>query len=145
MYMVQFSWRWSFPVPPSLCSMDSVMALLDIWPKTNRKKYFSTQPVIELRSSLLQDVSDVKAEMQIGLIWRIRAIENKLWHRAATNTCLLGISAVVSRTLCVPCFLAGASADSHGQTLATGMNWPLVWPKYLKIFILIAVPSDIWS
>lgn len=44
--------------------MDSVMVLLDIWLKTSKRKYFSTQPVIQLRNSLPYDVSDVKVEMR---------------------------------------------------------------------------------
>jgi len=62
--VVKFSWGWSFPVPHSLCSMGSVMVLLDICLKTTRRKYFSAKPVIQLRSSLPYGVSDVKAEMR---------------------------------------------------------------------------------
>lgn len=42
----------------------SVTVPLDIWLKTS-KKYFSTQPVIQLRNSLPYDISDVKVEMHL--------------------------------------------------------------------------------
>lgn len=82
---------------------------------------------------------------RIGWIWRRKAIKNKLWHRAASATCLLGRSAVVSGAFYVPCFLAVASADSHCQRPATGTNGPLVWPKWLKIFMLTSVLLVTWS
>lgn len=62
---------------------------------------------------------------QIGWIWRRKVIKNKLGHRAASSTCLLGRSAVDNRALCVPCFLAAASADSPCWRLAG------VWPSSL--------------
>lgn len=46
----------------SLCSVGSVMVLLDIWLKVKRKHFF-TQPVMQLRNSLPYDVSDVKVEI----------------------------------------------------------------------------------
>lgn len=67
MYVVQFSSVQisdSFPVSHSLCSVGSVAVLLGIWLKTSKRKYFSSQPVMQLRNSLPYDVSDVKVAMR---------------------------------------------------------------------------------
>lgn len=46
--------------------MGSVMVLLDIWLKTRKKKYFSTQPGIQLRNPSPYDVSDVKSRRALS-------------------------------------------------------------------------------
>lgn len=71
--------------------------------------------------------------------WEQTLAQSSLKHLLAGN-----ISCGQQGSLCAM-LLAETTADGHSQTLATGMNGPLVWPKYLKIFMLIAIPSDIWS